>query len=1198
MIKAETPIILDTRFLSEEPTTLEVEVSTGSLLVAISDSTDDDKPTRLILGLDEDYGNPNYDRPDFPFTNNEVLTEISPRTRAIYAETIRDQDRMAFFDPTQMDSAVGPVDVFFDIPANSRIEVFVGGVPYSKFLFNGRSYSHPTAPRAAGELKVFGPSEDTTIRVLCKDYADQSVILLDSTVPYNLVQKFLPLRSTRYDGAYAFPLEFSDKSLAATIEYQAFVGGKPVRAGTIKMLASPSATTIIDNGFGDGTIDISFSIERLKNKFALLAKCKEEPTIILKTLSVGRKDAADNLPPIWVTAPNLGVVTNSVTLVAIDPEGYPVTYRGNNLPDGFYVDEITGVLTIAPEVESGEYKIVVGADDGGGIASREFTISINAAPVWITPAGALGTWVTSSPVSFQLQAMDPNDDPLVFSVVGTLPAGLSMTPNGLITGVAVSRGTFTVKVSDPYIGVDRTFSFFSNASPIWDTPSGSIGQYPVGSTINFQFAATDPDGDNITFSVAPNSSIPAGTSLSSSGMLTGIIESSGAFIIRALDEHGSYEDRSFSLAANQAPQWVTPADGVGPLQFNAPVSFQFSATDTDPLTYSRVSGTLPRNMALSSTGLMTGTVYPVTPEYLEFPISANTLVEVFINGVQTNDFLVNGEEYSPPISVGTNWARVEPLDVAAPPIPYDESYLVEYDGEIYFRSKPFESPFITDGSTFVPEIGQTYTITYTARKVVAETNGIDSCFRPAFDANRTSDGGQDNAMGTKYGFELTPNDLISTSNWVLNQFYTVRATWTPTISYTQARGRLRVNRISGEDNVTNPPPYSNAVFEIKAAEISQETSRPPSTVSVLAPATDATVKVVTRAISNPAIVVDDLSITNRPVTSPTYSYTLRASDGSLHSDRTFTTMIYAPDLPPAEAYIVETTAEYDAATAPGNAPPTQQEIFDSWDRFDRSAFYPNGTPPGGEATGWAFSGGAIQSTINSSGYTGFVSPQSYDFYTHSVVLSSTDVDDDLIGVVIAFVVVEGVPNALMAVRSCGGTTPMWGLVHMAGAGAGATLVDGSSLADTSAYHNSGGGGGWAAAGPTKVEVVRNINEVTVRCSQIGGTSIDPTTTITYTIDPSSIFAGPKPYGYTARSQPSSSFTGQTFTGGLDKTIVYDARTMPVKVMVYNFATTSWERDWSRSIFRDFEYPRNVTNPVTGNTYRLTGPRPYSITKLN
>lgn len=1192
MIKSETPIILDTRYMDSDPLTFDDAVSVGSIVFTVSDSTDEEEPDRLVLGMDTNYGNPNFDRYDFPFTNNEILTELSPRVRAIHAETLRNQNRKAFFDPTVVDNVVGPEDVLFDVPANSRVEVFVGGIQINDFLFNGRPYTHPTSTRPAGVVTVYGPPSATTIRIVCKDYTNPSVTLLDITKSYELSKKFVPLRSTKYDGAYAFPLEFKDDAVSATIEYQAYVGGQPARIGTLRLLAGPSAVNVVDDGFGVSSLNIEFSIERLRNQFVLLVRCDEEPTLIVKKTLIGRT-AAKNQPPVWVTPSQLGVVSGSTTLLATDPEGYPVTYHGINLPDGFYIDKNTGILTIANETESGDYQITVEASDGGGATSRVFELTVNSLPVWITPAGALGTWATGTPVSFQLQAHDPDGDQLVYTVVGSLPLGLNMSSSGMISGLALGRGSFTVKVSDPYAGVNRTFSMFSNASPIWSTPAGSIGSYVMGTSANFQFVATDPDGDVVTFSLAPNSVLPSGLSLSNTGLLTGTVNSSGAFIIRASDEHGAYEDRSFSIVANQAPVWVTPSNGVGPFIFNSNVNFQFVATDNEPITYTRQSGSLPRNLSLTSTGIMSGTVYPVTPVELEFPISANTLVEVYINGVQTNDFSVNGQPYNPPISTGSSWAKVEPLNVSAPPVPFDDSYLVTYGSDTYFRSKPYESPFITDGNTFVPEIGKTYTITYTARKVVKETNGIDSCFRPAFDANRLSDGVQDNAMGTKYGFEMTPNDLISTTNWVLNQFYTVSATWTPTIAYSQARGRLRVNRISGNDDVNNPPPYSDAVFEIKAAEISEGTQRPKSTVFVPAPNEDATVRVVTRAIANPSIVVDDLSINHIPVTSPTSTYTLRASDGSLHSDRTFTTIGYAPDLPPIEAYIVETNAEYNAATAPGNAPPTQQEIFNSWDRFDRTGFYPNGTSPGGEATGWEFSGGAIRSTINSAGYTGFVSPQNHDVYTHTVDLSSTSGDDDLIGVVIAFAMVGGVPNALVAARTCGGISPMWGIVHMAGSGFGTILVNGESLADTTAHRNPSGGG-WASAGPTRVEVKRTLNEITVKCSQIGGTSLDPVTTLYYTIPEDSPFAGAKPYGYTALSQPQSTFGNISFVGGLDKTVVYDARTMPVKVMVYNFATSSWERDWSRSIFRDLQYPRNVKNPVTGKTYRLTGPRPYNV----
>ena len=662
------------------------------------------------------------------------------------------------------------------------------------------------------------------------------------------------------------------------------------------------------------------------------------------------------------------------------------------------------------------------------------------------------------------------------------------------------------------------------------------------------------------------------------------------------DPDGRFVDRSFTIEVNVAPVWVTAANAMGPFAVGDMVSYQLVATDADndPLTFSRTTGSTPRNTSVSSTALLSGgPIMPVTPDQLEFPISANTLVEVYINDIQTNNFTVNGQAYNPPVSTGSNWTIISP-----PPAnslsPADPSYLVTYGSETYFKSKPNDAPFITDGSDFIPVPGQTYTVTYTIRKIVKETNGVQSCFRPAFDA-RLTDGTDMAASGAKYGFGYDSTlDFIFTDNWVLNQFYTVNATWTaPVGTYQYARGRIRVNRtpVPGE-SWTNPPTFSDAVFEIASSAVSQGAQRPKSTVFVPAPSSDAVVRVVTRAISNPAAIVDNLSHNHFPVTSPTSVFTVRASDGALTADRTFTINTFKPDLPATQAYMVTTTDDYLAATAPANAPPSQEDIFNSWPRFDGSSYYPTGTAPGGQATGWTYSNGTIKSTVNSNNLIGFVSPQTKTSYNHAVTLSSTNADDDCIAVIISFALVNGVPNSLLAWRSEGGLGPTWALVSVSGTSR-TILNDGSATAPLVA-----GGWGGAAGSPSRVRIVREGNAVSITCSQFGSVALDSATTLTYQIPAGSVFEGATPFGYVAQSQADATFSDIAMTGGgLDATVVYDARTMPPKVMVYNFTTQAWEQDLSRSVFRDQGYPVNITNPATGKTFRLDGPRPYSVTNL-
>ena len=81
-----------------------------------------------------------------------------------------------------------------------------------------------------------------------------------------------------------------------------------------------------------------------------------------------------------------------------------------------------------------------------------------------------------------------------------------------------------------------------------------------------------------------------------------------------------------------------------------------------------------------------------------------------------------------------------------------------------------------------------------------------------------------------------------------------------------------------------------------------------------------------------------------------------------------------------------------------------QEVFDTWDRFSHSnngGVYPANA---GELTSWSYDAGTqtIESTVNSSTYIGFVSPDTYTDYTIETQITSTNGDNDRLGVVIAY----------------------------------------------------------------------------------------------------------------------------------------------------------------------------------------------------
>ena len=141
-------------------------------------------------------------------------------------------------------------------------------------------------------------------------------------------------------------------------------------------------------------------------------------------------------------------------------------------------------------------------------------------------SGTVGVAVTP----LQLAATDGNaGDTLSYSATG-LPAGLSMTSGGLITGTPTTAGanTVTATVSDGQGGTDvETFSWpiaAANVAPVLTNPGSQSGTVGVAVTA-LQLVATDGNaGDTLTFSAT---GLPAGLSITSGGLITGSPEAAG-----------------------------------------------------------------------------------------------------------------------------------------------------------------------------------------------------------------------------------------------------------------------------------------------------------------------------------------------------------------------------------------------------------------------------------------------------------------------------------------------------------------------------------------------------------------------------------------------------------------------------------------------------------------------------------------------
>ena len=164
------------------------------------------------------------------------------------------------------------------------------------------------------------------------------------------------------------------------------------------------------------------------------------------------------------------------------------------------------------------------------------------APVWVTAAGDLGTIEEGAFYTFQLEATDPDSQPITYTVIaGNLPSGLRLDPDGsmggipsvvtFVEGVPSEVGenvtsTFAVRAeSSNSIVSDQTFSITVTGqdAPIWLTAAGSLGSFNDGTFISIQLDAFDFDNDPLVFELFAGG-LPPGITLSEDGLISGYIE--------------------------------------------------------------------------------------------------------------------------------------------------------------------------------------------------------------------------------------------------------------------------------------------------------------------------------------------------------------------------------------------------------------------------------------------------------------------------------------------------------------------------------------------------------------------------------------------------------------------------------------------------------------------------------------------------
>jgi hypothetical protein len=251
------------------------------------------------------------------------------------------------------------------------------------------------------------------------------------------------------------------------------------------------------------------------------------------------------------------------------------SYSAAGLPAGLAIDPVTGLIggTLTLNAHGQHPVTVTVSDNGAPVMAGEATFTwqvadANGPPQAQSPGDQANT--EGDPVSLQIAASDPdNGDTLTFSASG-LPDGLIISDSGLIQG-NISSGastgspyTVTVSVQDSGglsdgITFDWTITAFNHPPQLEDLgdQTGKIGE-----SVSLALSASDPDGDDLTFSAA---GLPPGLTIhAASGLISGVIsnlaDASAPYwvIVTVQDEHAESDSVTFAFQVSAGPALFLP----------------------------------------------------------------------------------------------------------------------------------------------------------------------------------------------------------------------------------------------------------------------------------------------------------------------------------------------------------------------------------------------------------------------------------------------------------------------------------------------------------------------------------------------------------------------------------------------------------------------------------------------------------------
>ena len=415
------------------------------------------------------------------------------------------------------------------------------------------------------------------------------------------------LSATGGTAPYAYAVTAGALPAGVTLSSSGTLSGTPTQSGSFVF-----SVTATDSSTGSGPYSATRSYT-----LSIAAPTLTLAPAALTNATVGSAYSA-SLTASGGTAPysyavTVGTLPTGVTL------GTNGTLRGTPTAGGSYSFTVT-VTDATATANGGPYTI-----------ARNYTLTVATATVALAPtnvpAGASGTAYS------QTLSASGGTAPYSYAVTaGALPAGVTLSSNGMLAGTPTQSGSFHFSVtatdsstgSGPY-SATRSYTL-SIAAPALTLDPAALANATVGAAYSQALTAS---GGTAPYSYAVTTgTLPTGVTLSTNGTLSGTPTAGGSytFTVTATDatvaSNGGPYTASRSYTLNVATATVAFGQASLPAGVSgAAYSEALSATGgTAPYSYAVTAGALPTGVTLSSNGMLAGT--PTQSGSFTFSITA------------------------------------------------------------------------------------------------------------------------------------------------------------------------------------------------------------------------------------------------------------------------------------------------------------------------------------------------------------------------------------------------------------------------------------------------------------------------------------------------------------------------------------------------------------------------------------------------